>query len=229
MAAYTTTAQLLSFVQLMSGLPAVNDEMEAADWYILFTLAQEEIWRMFTAHVPWALYGDPVLLTTSDGGYTYDFPSQPWGGAEIRESRTGRQLFPGQESDHNIDFTIEGTKIRWTNNRVRTFGSGPYARYASEPSVIDAETDPSLMPTAARIYIAWRALEMWAARGSRKDPTFFAREVQKGLWGDPKTPGMVGLIPALKKAYLYFGGTDGGMGFKNYWDLINTETQWVVG
>lgn len=212
--ALETTAELLDFVQDMSGLPTTNNEMTPTKWYRLMTLAQQELHGIFATHVPQVLYGAPTKLVSSDGGYTYDFTTFPSGRVEVRESRTGRLLRPGAEYDQNADFAIEVNsangygRLRWVDKDQRTFEDGPYARYISEPTDIEAGVDPSLQPLRARPVIAWRALEMWAARGRLRDPAHYAREVQKALWGDPTSPGSVGLIPMLKSQFLNQMGQD---------------------
>jgi hypothetical protein len=209
--AVESSAELLAFCQDMSGLPTVNEEMDSTKWFRLLTLAQKELFHILASHVAGSQYGAPELMTTADGGYTYTFASYPWGRAEIRQSRTGALLVPGSESDYDADFVAEGQTIRWVNDQSRTFSDGPYARYAPEPGDISASTQPTLKPPSARVLICWRALETWSAMGARRDPAFYAREYQKGLFGDPMTPGSVGLIPALKVAYQFAGGVDGPM------------------
>lgn len=205
----STSAELLDFCELMSGLPTENEEMNDAKWYKLLTLAQKEMFRIFASHVPHSQYGAPELLTTSDGGYTYNLANYPWGRVVVRESREGRILYPGAEYDSSVDFTIEGDTIRWVNNEARTFSDGPYARYVAAPGDISAVSEPTLQPLEARIAIAWRALELWCSMGRMRDPAHYAREIQKLLWGDPNSRGDIGMIGALKIQYQFQDGTDG--------------------
>jgi hypothetical protein len=205
-----TSAELLAWCEMMSGLPDPNEEMDDAKWYLLLTQAQRELVRLLATHVPRSQVGEPELLTTPDEGYTYVLAHTPWGRVEIRETRTGRLLEPGAEYDPSADFAIEGKTIRWPNNAQRTFGDGPYARYSAEPGVINAATEPTLWPAEANVIIAWKALTTWAARGRLRDPSMYANELQNALWGDPMSPGDVGLIGALKVQFLNEGGIDGG-------------------
>lgn len=213
---FSTTAGLLTFVQMQSGIPANTDEMTPAKWYMYLELAQKDIFFQIVAHAPQSQFGAPVKLTTPDEGYTYVFPSQPWGRAEIRESRNGSLLYPGDEFAAS-DFVPEGDTIRWPDNRSRTFADGPYARFAVEPGVIDESNEPTLKPANDRVVIAWRALEMWASKGGLRDPSPYAAEVQKILWGDPLQPGSVGLIANLKTQYHLQGGAEQQDGFVPYW------------
>lgn len=218
------STDLLKFCKTMSGLPAVNEEMDDPQWYLLLSLAQKELFRILATHAPSSQYGPPVKLSSLDGGYTYTLPAVPWGRAEIRESRTGALLIPGADYNPMADFTIEGATLRWVSGKQRTFPDGPYARFASEPGGIDEAHAPALWPPSSHIYIAWRALEMWASQGRLRDPSFYQRELQKGLWGDPTQPGHLGLVPLLKMQYLNQQEADVMTTFVPYWrspDLIN--------
>lgn len=225
--ATATSAELLDFMKDMSGLPTTNDEMTDAKWFRLATLAQAELFRMIVAHVPSSQFGAPELLTSSDGGYTYQFATFPWGRAEVRASRTGILLHPGAEYDSTADFVIEGQTIRWVDKRIRTFDDGPYARYAREPGDVDAATQPTLQPASARVYIAWEALAMWASRGRLRDPSFYRAHVQRGLWGDPHQSGHTGLIPALKTQFLFQGGRDGPSSDYRWWQSPDLGAHYI--
>lgn len=227
--AVESTAELLDFVKHESGLPGTNNEMDDPKWYRNLTLAQKDLFQVLASHVPQVLSSGPVKLTTSDGGYTYDFASFPWGRVVLRESRTGQLLYPGPEWDrNNTDFVIEGDKIRWTDNQQRTFSDGPYAWYISAPGDIDADTEPTIKPAEARILIGWRALELWARRGRMRDPAPYSEEWTKGLWGEPGT-GEAGLIAALKTQFQFQGGFDGDRGYNHWTHGIDIGTGRFIG
>lgn len=202
--AVQSSAELLDFFKSESGLPAVNDEFptDAPIWTYL-SLAQQMVFRQIATIAPNAVVGDPELLTTSDGGYTYQFAHYPFGHAEIRESRTGAPLNPGAEYDSSSDFVQEGQQIRWPDNRQRTFDDGPYARYAATPGDIDADNEPTLKPAQARVLIAYRALDLWAAKGGYRDPTPFRDQYTLLAWGSQGDPGILG---ALRAQYARQGG-----------------------
>lgn len=218
-----TSAELLDFCEFMSGLPSPNEEMDSTRWYKLLTLAQGELVRLVATHVPRVMVAEPELLTSSDGGFTYDLAHTPWGRVEIRESRTGRLLQPGADYDPSADYVIEGKKIRWPSNESRTFPDGPYARYTNEPGTIDGSSQPTFWPAESNVVIAWKALCLWAVRGRLRDPAMYENELQKALWGDPESPGDVGLIGALKTQYLNEGGTDGAVGLP-WWKSSDLTT-----
>ena len=99
----------------------------------------------------------------------------------------------------SADYTREGTKkIRMSQGRARTFADGPYARYIVKPGTIDATAQPTIQPADLRVVLPWKAAELWASSGNQYDPTPYRNQVQKMLWGDPESPGDIGIIPAYK-------------------------------
>lgn len=158
------------------------------------------------AVAPHFMYGDPVLLATADGGYTYTFgldsagnPITPIGHFELREARDGRLLVPGAEFDPDADFTFEGNKIRWPRNVARTFTNGPYARFVTRgPEITGVGVQPTLRPTWARALLVPRAL-VYYARRMKQDPTPWL-QAEMELWrGDPAA-GVHGILAQLRTA-----------------------------
>lgn len=195
--------------------------MTDAQWYALLTEAQQHWFSVVATHAPEWLYGAPTLLTSSDGGYTYDFPSgvYPVGHIEVLESTRGALLRPGPYWDPGADYTPEGDKIRICCGRTRTFASGPYARYATMPGVIDASTEPTLEPKEARRLLPYRACALWASQGGLRDPAFYLALEQKAWGGDPNLPGDVGILGGLKTQFFAFGASatpgSGGAWWRN--------------
>lgn len=169
-------------------------------WYALLTEGQFRWFEIIATHAPKVLYGAPEKLTTSDSGETYDFASTPFPGGqiELRRSRTGDVLSIGEDWDSGADFTWEGDKLRVPDGQTRSFGDGPYARYIAAPDVIDASTEPTLKPPAARRLIVYDACANAALRMGSHDPGVFRDLEQRAAWGDPRQPGDVGIIGALK-------------------------------
>ena len=193
------SADLLARVKRYANRPSTDESMDDADWYAFLTEAQDHLYQVMAAHAPWVLVGAPEKLTTSDSGLTYDFASTPFGGRiEIRASRDGQLLRPGPDFDPGADFVWEGDAIRMPGGDTRTFSDGPYARYIAAPGEIDASTEPTLKPTDARLAIAAHAAALWAERSGEKDPAQFYGMEQRILWGDPRTPGDVGIVGRLK-------------------------------
>lgn len=201
-----TSAELLAYFRSECGLPTVNDELTDAAVYAYLTLAQQAVSRQVATIAPGSQVGAPELLTTADGGYTYQFASYPYGHAEVRESRTGELLVPGAEYDGNADFAQEGQTIRWTDGKSRTFGDGPYARYAAEPGEVDGSTEPTLKPASARVLVVYKALDMWATKGGYRDPQPYREQYNLLAWGQQGDPGILG---ALRTQYAFQGGYPG--------------------
>ena len=163
------------------------DGVTDATWDLLSD-AQDYWFRIFAATRPEPLYGAPVLMTTADLGYTYTFgldaegqPIFPLGHVEIRESRTGRLLIPTADWGSG-DFVMEGDRIRIPGGRTKTFSTGPYARFVTPPTKINAATQPLLKPRDARILIVLRAAIMWANQGGLRDPKSWEQE-EAVQWG----------------------------------------------
>ena len=114
------------------------------------------------------LYGNPTLMTSADGGYTYTFgvdgngyplflldghiyptlnsiPSCPW--------------VPGQ------DYLDEGVTIRSLNNTP--FSVAPYFQGITTPAAMSASIQPVLTPPYARLLIPIRAVQNFAQAGKR--------------------------------------------------------------
>ena len=201
------SADLLARFNLHAGRPSSDASLTDAQKYEYLSDAQHEVARMIAVHCPHAMMTAPTQMSTSDSGLTYTFSGSVVPLAvEIYESATGRLLRPCAHFDAAGDYVWEGSKIRFPKGATRTFASGPYARYVTPPTVLSAATAPTLTPDYARILIVWKALELWSLRGGFRDPTPFEKRFQKAAWGDPATPGDIGVIGALKTANV-FGGS----------------------
>lgn len=211
--AWTSSAELLAAFRSECGLPSVNDEFPSDSSgdnriYDYLSLAQQEVVREIASIAPRSQWPtSPEKLTTADGGFTYSFASYPFGHVDIRESRTGRLLVPGAEWDTSADYVPLGQTIRMTDNRQVTFTDGPYGFYAAIPPDISDSQEPTLEPSHARQLILWRALSKWAKKGGLRDPSPFDAEYQRIAWGDPRLPGDIGLVGALRVQYARTGGS----------------------
>lgn len=123
--------------------------------------AQDVVYTDISPICPQAFVQPPVKLTTTDGGVTYTFPGSayPIAHTEVYAMESGgRPLYATSYGTWHGDFVIEGATIRTPGNRVRTYSSGPYARYTALPSRISATVQPTLQPDQARELILFRAL-----------------------------------------------------------------------
>lgn len=207
------SADLLARCKRGAARPAVDEDKGPTDttaddlWFALLSEAQIHWIAELASHVP-DMAGLYTIekLTTADAGVSYDFVAEPLGHYEIRESKTGRLLVPGPEWDPGADFVPAGQKIRFPGQLPRTFGDGPYARYVKQPGVIASATQPTLLPTNARLLLVHHALGLWASRGGLRDPRPFWDLEAKTAFGNPST-GEVGIIGALKLSAFMAGAS----------------------
>lgn len=173
-------ADLLARVQRDSGVPSTTAFPGSADWYAWLTDA-EMYWKpLIAAEYPYFMMNAPTLMTTVDGGITYQFP----GGetlplaVSIYPSITGDEMKAGQFDDVEADFVWEGSQIRMPVNQVRGFSDGaPYARWVSAPGTINGTTNSTMLPLYTRQLLVDRALIYWSERGGMRDPKpWYARE-----------------------------------------------------
>jgi hypothetical protein len=193
--------------------------------YEYLTEAQDDVFRMIAAIAPEENYGAPVAMTTTDGGYTYQFGFEPTGEAieplghvEVYSSLTGLPLVAGSYFDPNTDYVIEGSSIRFPGGRKWKWSTGPFARFAKAPPEIDDDTGPVLQPFRARTLIVHRAAEKWAGGPGKSDPSRHREEFRRAWLGVPED-GIPGLVASLKTRHMAQTSTpvDG-----NWWDFIDT-------
>ena len=188
----------------------VDRDLTDAKAYLFLTQAQRLLTYDLVTHLPELMKGAPEKMTTTDNGLTYSTSKDPLGHIEVYENlRSEIPLVEGPLWSPNADFSREGPrKIRMQGNVVRTFTDGPYARYVKKPGVIDDVQQPTLEPADVRMVLPWKAAALWAMSGNGYDPAPYVRMVEIMLWGDPESPGSVGIIPAYKTQYAS-SGADG--------------------
>jgi len=143
------------------GVMDADELWTSARSYRALADAQEVVYSDVAPICPQAFVQAPVQLVTTDGGVTYTYPGSayPIAHTEVYAQETGgRQLYATSYGTWGGDFVIEGATIRTPGNRVRTYSSGPYARYAALPSRISSTVEPTLQPEPARELILFRAL-----------------------------------------------------------------------
>lgn len=210
------TADLLARCKRQAKRPATDQVTTDPDWYAFLTEAQAEWMTTLANCAPQSQYGAPVMLTTSDGGHTYDFPWLddadhtlgrvfPMGYVELRATRAGQLLLPCAEWSDAGDFVHEGDLIRIPGGRARTFpDGGPYARYITPPGVIDDATEPVLKPPHARCLLVYRALRKWASQGGRQDPQPYL-DLEGEAWYGAPDRGVHGLLGMFKTQFQFTG------------------------
>jgi hypothetical protein len=164
--------------------PAVDQAVPDTMWYDFLTEAQLVVFDDLFTRFPAAQYSAPLLMTTTDGGYTYTVGTDVDGDPVYPMGFT--QFFPDLRSIPDspltlgVDFEQEGYLLRVPGNRPRTFSSGPYARFVATPEVAITETaNPLLFPKSTRMLLVWKALESWASRpGSGADPLYYDARYQ---------------------------------------------------
>ena len=89
------SADLLARCYRAAQRPTTDAQQTSVDWYAFLTEAQDEWFSHLASICPEVLYGNPVVMTSADGGYTYTFgvdadgdPIFPMGHIEIRDGAT---------------------------------------------------------------------------------------------------------------------------------------------
>lgn len=139
--------------------------------YRLLSTAEADCYIDLAAVVPWALRGAPILLTSSDGGYTYNFVDA--NGTTI--TATGFVPIYMQKADipdiplvEGWDYLVEGTRIRTTRNIPYPFSDGPWVQLINDPIALSATGSPTL-PANARLMLVYRAATLFARGGGKRD------------------------------------------------------------
>jgi hypothetical protein len=228
MATYDT-AELLADFKLAAQLPENDESIDLSQMYRLLRNAQAEIiGEIAGMGMAESQFGAPVKLTTADGGLTYTFGSDddgnpifPIGAVEIKESPTGRVWRPGAEWDADADFIMEGDRIRFPQQKKRTYANGPWARFVAPPGQLDVDSPPVLKPAYARTLIVWRALVTWATFGGLRDPAPYQARYD-ALWFGKPEQGNYGILGALQKQVAFPGAPADADSGGRWWDGIST-------
>jgi hypothetical protein len=182
-----SSPDLLRRVKQYARRPATDTSVTDEMWYDFMTEAQVEVFSDLFTRFPAMQWSAPLLLTSSDGGYTYDFgldadgdPINPMGHTEIFPDL---RSIPDSPLEYGVDYQLEGYVLRIPGNRSRLFAAGPYARFVSRPDVaITDEANPLLYPKEARMLLVWKALQAYASRpGNGADPAYFEDKYNKAL------------------------------------------------
>jgi hypothetical protein len=213
------SADLLSDFDFFANRTDNDASLVDAQKYRLLTLAQQDVTQSIAAVFPRLMMGAPVLMTTTDGGYTYTLPTTdedgaaetPFGHAEVYlQSTGGIELFGSSYGGGWGDFVFEGNTLRVPRGQSRTITGGPYMRYVEMPGTLNELNQPTLKPPMARPLIVYRALILWANRGGLRDPRPF-QELYQSKWAGSGMPGDVGILGLLHTQYAqqYAGALEG--------------------
>lgn len=173
------SADLLSDFKFFANRTANDSALTDAQIYRLMTLAQQQVAANLMAVFPRMMMTAPSLMTTTDGGYTYQINATdedgdavtPFGHAEVYgRLPNGGELYGASYGGGWGDVVFEGNKIRIPGMETRSYSAGPYIRYNAMPGTLSASSPPTLKPANARQLIVYRALELWAQRGGTRDP-----------------------------------------------------------
>ena len=200
----------------VGGVMAEDELWTAARIYRTLADAQEAVYHDLAPIAPHAFVGAPVLLTSSDGGRTYTFGADvyPFGHVEVYAQEAGsRPLYATSYDDAGGDFVIEGGTIRAPGNRVRTYASGPYARFTQFPARISASQEPTLSPPPARELILWKALEL-------------ANDLPHGQmdpapWRERYAEARARWVRSWQTQFNHMGTPAGGMPTAAWWELLD--------
>lgn len=157
------SADLLARFQLYAGLSA-NPSITPTQQYQCLADGQNEVLVEIANVVPRVLYGAPTAMTTSDGGYTWQFGTDgngyalfPLGKASIYPNLDAVPDYPWQPG---LDYLDEGTQIRIPNN---ISWPGPLYWYGmTPPAAISATVQPVIQPPTSRILIVLKAVRIYA-------------------------------------------------------------------
>jgi hypothetical protein len=197
--AYLDSADLLARTKRLAEMQVPAEYPRDTDWYAWLTERQDYWVGVIAQHDARILCGAPVLLSSTDGGATYTFPTVPVAIEEITIGQAGTPLRLGPDYDPTVDASWEGdATLRIARNTTRSFASGLYARYVAQPDEIRDDQEPTL-PTMFRLLLPPGACVLYARSGGARNPAPYLDEETR-LWsGDPSMPGDTGILGRLKK------------------------------
>ncbi len=114
------------------------------------------------------LWGNPTLMTSADGGYTYTFGTDGNGYATFLLAGhvyPSLSAIPDYPWTPGRDYVDEGTQIRSTNNTV--FPLAPYFQGITSPTPMASGVNPVIYPEQSRILIVLKAVWNFAEAGKR--------------------------------------------------------------
>lgn len=215
-----SSADLLARFNTLAGRP-VADTITDAQKYTYLAIAQDYVLTLIEGIVPRVLYGPPVQLVTTDGGYTFSFgndgdgyPLFPSGKAQIYPNLDAIPDYPWVPG---VDYIDNGTSIRMPN---QTPWQQPLYWYGiTPPQELSASVEPVIQPPTARILIAIEAVRAFAEAYDRNPGLVAAMDRQ---WGRTFGPTMTAIRTHFRGSmqatgrYGWARGVWGAGG--NYWN-----------
>lgn len=164
---YESTDLLTAFNGL-TGRPPSDSAILDSTKYTYLAQAQGQVILQIANIVGNVLYGNPTLMTSADGGYTYTFGTD--GNGYTLFLLDGHiygtlQSIPSAPWVPGIDYLDEGTRIRSLNNVP--FAQAPYFQGITAPAEMSASVQPVLVPAYARLLIPIRAAQNFAEQAAR--------------------------------------------------------------
>ncbi len=173
-----TSADLLSRFNAMAGRPDADSITDATKYQVLSD-AQETVLSRIAAICGKQQNAAPQAMTTSDGGYTWQFGTDAEGyalyplGAKVYPFLTAVPDYPWTPG---LDYLDEGTQIRMPNNLQWT---GPLYWYGVvSGSPLSASMQPVLQPPSTRILIVIDAVRSFAEQYVRNPALIDQMEVK---------------------------------------------------
>jgi hypothetical protein len=170
--AYLDSADLIRRMKVKLNRPSTDAAFTVTSTddalYDALSEAQDSVTKLIATFIPDCMISAPTALSTADSGATYTFGTDADSAAKfalgffsVYETRAD---IPDNPMEPNIDFVIEGTKLRILNNLTRTFAdSGPWAQTVSASNVISSATQPTV-PVICRMTLLEKACEIAADR-----------------------------------------------------------------
>lgn len=175
-------ADLLARVRTEIQQPAGSDFPQDADLYTGLGNSQNKVLARLSVTVPESQYGAPVLLASTDGGFTFSFGTDADGNSifPMGEFELYRSLNSVADSPMSpfSEFLIEGDHIRIPGNLPYAGpSSGPYARFLTPGLLLDGTHAPVLKPVQARQCLVYDTAAWYFGITGDKDAE--ARYVQR--------------------------------------------------
>ena len=213
------SADVLSRLRATLQIGSNTADATDASLYTLLSNGQRRIAQILANVAPQLNMIAPQALTSGDSGATYTLSSYPLSNFELYDgSPNGSPIYPvGYEYIGANGYVLEGLTIRWPGGRTRTFANGLYARYNPVPVAITASVAPSIKPSDAQQGVVYAAAEEFAMQGGAMDPSPYSTALRRFLYGDPNTPGDVGLIGRVQTQSRRQGLQSAMRGFGGAW------------
>lgn len=215
------SSDLLARFNSLAGRPDV-DAVTDAQKYRYLGDAQQFVLTQIEGIVPRVLYGPPVQLVSTDGGYTWSFGTDGDGYPLFASGKAGIFEDPSCIPDYplrpGVDYLDEGTQIRFPNNT--TWNGTLYWYGITPPQEMSATVQPILQPPSARILIPIEAVRSFAESYDRNPGLAQAMDRQ---WARQFGPTMT----AIRTHFRGSQTARRGWGwFANGWGNWRSSTSW---